>query len=66
MSDSDEAQLGAQVFTEQMRRRVATRELAELGIVKVSPADIEAWLRYTPRQRRDVSMNWLVWNASYN
>lgn len=44
------------------KRAFAARELADLGI-NASPADVEAYLALTPRQRQQADERWLVQRA---
>ena len=64
-TDISAAELNLKILTEQFKRTNAAREMAELGIEKASPADVEAWLAYTPQQRRRASLMWAILNASY-
>lgn len=56
--------LQAQILAEVAARQAAERELAELGI-NASPADIEWWLSYDPKQRRRANLAWAAIQASY-
>jgi len=50
------------VTDEVIKRAYAARELRELGI-DASPADIEHWLTFSPRQRERVNEQWLIMQA---
>jgi hypothetical protein len=64
LSQMDEAELHMQLEVEKLRRVAAINELAELGIENPSPADIEAWIGYSPAQKRRASWDWLVLSTS--
>jgi hypothetical protein len=60
--DATEPNMRIQVAA--LERAAASRELADLEI-NASPSDIEWWLSWTPRQRRQASLAWVILNASY-
>jgi hypothetical protein len=49
----------------QFERVAAARELRE-ALIEPSPADVEAWLASTPRQKRHLMELWAAFNASYS
>ncbi len=61
MSDTEE--LATRVTLGILERTAAARELRELGI-NPSPADTEAWLRMTGRQRDSAAVSWAVYQGS--
>jgi hypothetical protein len=58
------AELMAEVLTAQLARVVAARELEAFGI-SPSPADVEAWLSATPRQRMQLVKAYAIYEAPY-
>jgi hypothetical protein len=63
-AELDAAEINIQVQVGALERAGAARELADLGI-SASPADIEQWISWTPKQRREASLAWITLNASY-
>jgi hypothetical protein len=55
----------AHIISEVAARQAAVRELAELGIMSVSPNDIESWMSFTPKQRRHAALAWGTFQAAY-
>jgi hypothetical protein len=60
----DQMALHVQLLADVAARQAAERELADMGIT-ASPADIESWLSYTPRQRRHAAYAWALMQAGY-
>lgn len=61
MIDAEEVQASAMIAA--LERAVIERELRELHI-NPSPADVEAYLAMTPRQRRSANLLWAVLNTT--
>jgi hypothetical protein len=62
MSGPEEAEaalLQAQVMAAALERRIAERELSDLGIT-ASGADITAWLSASDRERRRLTVAWVT------
>jgi len=56
-ADADELALTA--LTAQVQHVVATRELGDMGITG-SPADVDHWLKATPKQQRSLALAWVA------
>ena len=64
-ADLDQAAWDTRILTAQLERVAAARELREYQI-EPSPADVEAWLASSPRQKRRLMELWAAFNASYS
>jgi hypothetical protein len=57
-------ELAAEVLASAAEWHAASGELRQLGI-NPSPADTEAWLAMTPRQRDKAAMSWTIYRARW-
>jgi hypothetical protein len=60
----DEEELRSRILSAKVQRIAAASELRAAQI-NPSPADVEAYVASTPRQKHRLMMAWAVLNASY-
>lgn len=60
---TDSTELGLEIMTGAVERVNAAKELRSLG-VEPSPADVEAWISTTARQRKQASLTYAIYEMA--
>jgi hypothetical protein len=59
----DRIVIQAELLAMGAERQAAVNELAEVGVTTPSPADVEAWIKATPRDRRRMTMAYALYQG---